>query len=110
MDTACLTDERTNSFSQEPDIDTLRDSIFIPRFITRALPSIPIDHTKHNHDWDTTDHPRQYGTREQTVILVNRETGKVLFVERTLWNENIQPLSKEEGETRIEFYIEGYDD
>ena len=112
---------RTTSFTEAPTIDTLRTSIFIPKFVTPALPSIPADHPQtlpacadvpNNHlpEWLATDHPRYYGTREQTVILVDREDGRVVYTERTLWDEKGEALSKETGQTRIEFQIEGWDD
>jgi uncharacterized protein with NRDE domain len=88
------------------------------------LPSIPADHIQsipacavendvpdnHLPEWLATDQPRYYGTREQTVVLVDREDGRVVFTERTLWDEKGQALSKEAGQTRIEFQIEGWND
>ena len=117
-------DFRTTSFKETPTIDTLRTSIFIPKFVTPALPSIPVDHThslpacagvngipdNHLPEWLATDHPRYYGTREQTVILVDREDGRVVYTERTLWDEKGEALSNETGLTRIEFQIEGWND
>src|SRR5436305_11943421 len=101
---------RTDSFKEPPTIDTLRDSIFIPRFATPALPAIPADHTEAYAEWLCTDHARYYGTREQTVILVDRDNGRVVYTERTLWDEHAQRLSKEDGDTREEFYIERWND
>lgn len=115
---------RTNSFGETPTIETLRYSIFIPKFVTPAFPSIPADHTQsipacavdnhvsENHvlEWLATDHPRYYGTREQTVVLVDREDGRVVYTERTLWDEKAKALAKEKGQTRIEFQIEGWND
>ena len=105
-------------------METLCNSIFIPKYVTPALLSIPADHThdipacavenhssdNHLPEWLDTGHPRYYGTREQTVILVDREDGRVVFTERTLWDEKGQALSKEAAETRIQFYIEGWND
>ena len=56
------------------------------------------------------DQPRSYGTREQTVILVSHDDGRVVFTERTLWDENVQPVNKKDGEVREEFQIEGWND
>lgn len=90
-------------------METLRKSIFIPRFATPALPSVPADHTKSHSEPNGIDQPRWYGTFQQTVILVSRKDGRVVYTERTLWDDNIQPMSKE-GEVREEFHIEGWND
>ena len=114
---------RTNSFEKTPTVETLRQSIFIPKFVTPALPSIPADHTQsipacavhdpvsenHLQEWLATDQPRYYGTREQTVVLVDHDDGRVVFTERTLWDEKGQPLSKEQSQARVEFHIEGWE-
>jgi uncharacterized protein with NRDE domain len=92
-----------------PTIDTLRESIFIPRWATPALPQIPVDHTKALPEWASSERPRWYGTREQTVILVSRDDGRVIYTERTLWDEQGEPLSREQGQTRVEFHIEDWD-
>ena len=104
---------RTNSFTETPNIDTLRNSIFIPRFTTPKLPVvIPSDGPAHAPDWEwaSCDHPRFYGTRQQTVILVSREDGRVIYTERTLYDEHAEPLATADRETQIEFTIEGWDD
>jgi uncharacterized protein with NRDE domain len=69
-----------------------------------------VDHAATIPEWAATDRPRWYGTREQTVILISRDDGRVIFTERTLWNQHGEPLSTEEGQTREEFYIEGWGD
>lgn len=71
---------------------------------------MPADHTKALPEWSSTDHPRAYGTREQTVILISHEDGRVVFTERTLWDEHAEPLPKELGQTRVEFKIEGWEE
>jgi len=91
-------------------METLQKSIFIPGFAAPALSPISENHTNGNGDWNATDHPRWYGTREQTVILVSREDGRVVYTERTLWDDNVQPISKNERQVREEFYIEGWND
>jgi len=98
----------TNSFKVTPTVDTLRNSIFIPRYATPALASIPADHRTDVPEWGNCHIPRLYGTREQTVILVSREDGRVVYTERTLYDEQGEPQSREEGETKIEFHIEGW--
>jgi uncharacterized protein with NRDE domain len=100
---------RTNSFAATPTVDTLRESIFIPKWVTPALPSLPADETHAGPEWARTDHNRWYGTREQTVILISHEDGRVVFTERTLWDEAAQPLSIQDGETRVVFHIEGWE-
>jgi uncharacterized protein with NRDE domain len=95
-------------------MDNLRESIFIPRFATAALPSMHTNgtkaHSETNSDWSAIDQSRWYGTREQTVILVSRDDGRVIFTERTLWDDKVQPISKQEGQVREEFHIEGWND
>jgi len=71
---------------------------------------VPADHANAVPEWASTDHPRWYGTREQTVILISRADGRVVFTERTLWDEHAEPLDREKGESRIEFKIEGWED
>lgn len=100
--------KRTNSFKITPTVDTLRNSIFIPRYATPALPSIPADPTNAIPEWSNANRPRWYGTREQTVILVSREDGRAVYTERTLYDEQGEPISVEKGETKIEFHIEGW--
>lgn len=89
-------------------METLQESIFIPGFVTPASSSILENHA--NGEWNASDHPRWYGTREQTVILVSREDGRVVHTERTLWDDKVQPISKKEGQVREEFHIEGWND
>jgi uncharacterized protein with NRDE domain len=48
-----------------------------------------------------------YGTSKQTVILVNKE-GRVLFVERTLYDHDGSPVSAKERELKYDFAIEGW--
>lgn len=48
-----------------------------------------------------------YGTQKQTVILVD-DVGRTTFVERTLFDENAQPLVKGEGDIKYQFQIEGW--
>jgi hypothetical protein len=45
----------------------------------------------------------------QTVILVANDDGRVVYTERTLYDESAEPLSKEKGETKVIFHIEGWD-
>ena len=101
-------DGSTNSFKVTPTVDTLCNSIFIPRYATPSLPSIPADITHAITEWGDTNHPRWYGTREQTVILVSRADGRVVYTERTLYDEHGEPLTRDKGDTKVEFHIEGW--
>lgn len=68
--------------------------------------------------YDTPDHPptngqvkvgeESYGTQKQTVILVSKE-GKVVFVERTLYDPKGMRLEGKDGEKWVEFEIEGWE-
>lgn len=48
-----------------------------------------------------------YGTQRQTVMLVNR-SGKVVFIERALWDNEGKPIEKGLADEKIEFSIEGW--
>ncbi|KAF2268019.1 DUF833-domain-containing protein [Lojkania enalia] len=48
-----------------------------------------------------------YGTEKQIIILVDKE-GKMLFIERTLFNSDAQPVEKGKGDKVFEFNIEGW--
>jgi uncharacterized protein with NRDE domain len=74
------------------------------------LPQIPADLTKAMPDFASPDHPRWYGTREQTVILVSHDDGRVVYTERTLYDSEGEPAEKGQGQIREEFYIEGWND
>lgn len=50
-----------------------------------------------------------YGTSKQTVILVGR-SGKVTFVERTLYDGEGMPLADGERDVKYEYQIEGWED
>lgn len=50
---------------------------------------------------------RKYGTQQQTVILVDKN-GRVKYVERTLWDENAEPLKEGERDVIAEWSIEGW--
>lgn len=55
------------------------------------------------------DSEAQYATSQQTVLLVDRD-GKVIFVERALFNDKMEPLRHEDRERRFEFYIQDWTD
>jgi len=56
------------------------------------------------------DSPRVYGTQKQTIILVDR-TGRLKYIERTLYNDKAEWVGGVENEDRdvvCEFQIEGW--
>jgi len=56
------------------------------------------------------DHPRWYGTREQTVILLSHDDGRVVYTERTLFDADGEPVEESQGQIKEGFYIEGWND
>ncbi|KAH8154247.1 uncharacterized protein LAJ45_02015 [Morchella importuna] len=52
---------------------------------------------------------RKYGTQTQTIILVGQD-GRVKYVERTLFDDQVRPLKKEERDVVTEFMIEGWNE
>jgi uncharacterized protein with NRDE domain len=97
----------TNSFTHTPTLETLRESIFIPKWAAPPMPA-PVDSHTVVPEWVSTDHSRWYGTREQTVILVSQKDGRVVYTERTLWDENGNALDEDKRDVRINFTIEGW--
>lgn len=51
--------------------------------------------------------PRLYGTAQQTVILVDN-SGRLKYVERTLYNREARPLDAKDQDIVVEFQIEGW--
>ena len=47
-----------------------------------------------------------YGTQKQTVLLVDTG-GHVTFVERTLFDDEVEPVAKTDRDRRFEFDVEG---
>jgi len=88
----------------------MRNSIFIPRVGGSGVKSESSDGMKSADDQHSPTHsgvviragPGGYGTQKQTVVLVDR-SGKVTFVERTLFDENARDA---ESERKFEFQIE----
>jgi uncharacterized protein with NRDE domain len=50
-----------------------------------------------------------YGTQRQTIVLVDWE-GNLTFRERALWDADGQPVPHGEGDVKLEFKIEGWND
>lgn len=50
-----------------------------------------------------------YGTQRQTIVLVDWE-GNLTFRERALWDAGGEPIPHGEGDVKLEFKIEGWND
>ncbi|TKA22096.1 hypothetical protein B0A50_08474 [Salinomyces thailandicus] len=92
----------------------LRNSIFIPPFGGKPTETQPLANGLSNSDAAMegskgTVGSAGYGTQQQTVILVDWR-GHVTFVERTLHDHQGRSKRREEGERRVEFEIEGWED
>jgi uncharacterized protein with NRDE domain len=91
-----------NSAGQQPHVETLEVD-------TAAASSNQVDHLVTTpltlDQWRKS--PRLYGTAQQTVILVNKH-GHLKYVERTLYDNQAQPIDKKEGTVLTEFDIEGW--
>lgn len=94
----------------------MRNSILIPPTGVDASTADKIAAAKTTSSgYDTPDHNKVdlkpeaggYGTQKQTVILVD-QSGKVKFVERTLYDEKGRPMPKEIRNRSFEFEIEGW--
>src|SRR5690348_1993474 len=84
---------RTNSFTETPTMQPLRDSIYVPKWLAPpASTPLPGDSYDTPPEWAATKRSRWYGTKEQTVMLVSRTDGRVVYTERTLWDENNNAL------------------
>lgn len=85
----------------------LRKSIFIPAFGLGADPRKPADEIAAARDDETLTEPEStaYGTQRQTVILVDRQ-GRVVFVERSLFDQMGRVPAKKLPDRRFEFLID----
>lgn len=103
----------------EEYIYQLRKSIFIPS-IGSADPPKPIPKAEAiieaDKELEAEERPEVqqgpvmtgiYGTQRQTIILVDWE-GNVTFRERSLWDENGEPIERGKGDMKFEFRIEGW--
>jgi uncharacterized protein with NRDE domain len=48
-----------------------------------------------------------YGTGKQIVILVDKD-GKLVYVERTLFDSHAKPVPKDKRDLKFEFEVEGW--
>lgn len=104
----------------------LRKSIFIPPFkpskaklpsadqIASAKPLATHANVTHKpieenaNASSTTPAQGVYGTQRQTLILVNKD-GRVVFVERALWDDTGKPIEKGLADERFEFVLVGWE-
>lgn len=93
----------------------MRNSIFIPPTSGPSVDSKPADEIASassneaaNVDRNVQLGKASYGTQRQTVILVHK-SGRVTFVERMLYGDDHRSMSKDQGQRKIEFDIEGWD-
>ncbi|OLL26282.1 Transport and Golgi organization protein 2 [Neolecta irregularis DAH-3] len=81
-------------------LDNLCHSIYIPPL------SVPSQYLGSQSD-QVASSPLLYGTRTQTVILVDYD-GHVTFVERNLWYEDGSPVPPEERDREFTFLIQDW--
>lgn len=91
-------------------MNQLRHSVFVPAIGRDGLEEMKMpaheigDVVKHKAIDATTG---CYGTQKQIVILVDKE-GKVLYKERTLYDNEAKPIEKGKGDLVFEYQIEGW--
>ena len=91
-------------------MNQLRHSVFIPSIGRDGLDEMKMpahevgDLVKHRATNATTG---CYGTQKQIVILVDRE-GRMFYLERTLYDNNAEPIPLGKGDREFEFEIEGW--
>lgn len=107
-----------DNVSYHTQMESLRHSIYIPAFpachekvdahpadIISTIDGVPAVANVQTQWW----RDRKYGTQTQTILLVGRD-GRVKFVERTLFDDQANPLKKEDMDVVTEFMIEGWDE
>ncbi|KAI9823381.1 MAG: hypothetical protein M1819_001354 [Sarea resinae] len=98
----------------------LRNSVFIPAIQSEGTEGASSDQVAAARGPEkiqpvstvTTPPPQTrnvYGTQKQTVVLVDSD-GHVTFTERTLFDENAQPIAIGKGDRTFEFTIEHWDE
>lgn len=91
----------------------MRNSIFIPRVGGKGVEGEDSDYLRSAEEDSVKGHAEVnfggdfggYGTQKQTVVLVHR-TGKVTFIERTLYDENTREVDASQHERRFDFQVE----
>ena len=102
----------------ETYINDLRKTIFVPTIGKKDPPSLPADEVaaaRKNENVEvlegTLDNKLTlgasglYGTQKQSVILVSH-SGRVRFIERTLHDNNVNPIPLGEGDREFVFDVE----
>jgi len=121
LDTNTLPEQKGQDF--ESYIMELKESIFIPAIGKETDPPLPADSIAAANpsiakdcevELQEKERPEPspamtgiYGTQRQTIILVDWE-GNVTFRERSLWDENGNPIIRGEGDMTFRFRIEGW--
>lgn len=91
----------------------LRNSILIPPIGGNTVEKNRADALAHGTTEEGNDAPMTisdeaaYGTHKQTIILVDTE-GKVDWIERTLYDEQAQPIPEDTRDVHLNFQIEGW--
>ncbi|KAF2198346.1 DUF833-domain-containing protein [Delitschia confertaspora ATCC 74209] len=89
-------------------LNQLQHSIFVPTIGKDGMagmpPNVVGDVVKHRAVDATAG---VYGTKEQTVILVDRD-GKMVYFERTLFDDDAKPVAKGKGDKVFEFQVEDW--
>lgn len=107
-----------DSASYHTQMESLKHSIYIPAFSAchERVDAHPADMTPITDEDPAKANiqtqwwrDRKYGTQTQTTILVGRD-GRVKYVERTLFDDQVRPLKKEERDVVTEFMIEGWNE
>ena len=85
----------------------LRKSVFIPAIAPAEEAQKPADEIAAARDDEKIfrRNSHAYGTQKQSVILVDK-LGRVVFFERSLYDENGQMLAQPAGDRRFEFKLE----
>ena len=99
---------RKNGEDWDDYVYQLRNSIFIPRLDGGAVENrAPEDvaSARHTEKPANANGSGTYGTQKQTIILVDIH-GKATFLEKTLYDENYQPV--EDSIEEFSFDIEGW--
>lgn len=94
--------------SWETYIRQLRNSIFIPRVGGEGTEGNSADELHAARSTEpVTSSQGSYATQKQTVVLVDLD-GHVTFVEKTLYDEQGDPLNEDDAVETFEFDIEGW--
>lgn len=96
-----------DTLPKPPGLDSLRQSIFIPPSSALDFQNPQSALQSQNPQSEFTSSSQFYGTRTQTVILVDYD-GCVTFVERNLWYEDGSPVPLENRDQEFTFLIQDW--